>query len=197
LCAPIKYHASLVKHKLTATQATHRANPSSYLLLLLVCLLLQWSVGTILTGLLSFMYDTQPTTGSISTSKQEKQRLAQESLGYNCRNATFRKLFPQWQEEHSRRQAAAAAAAQQAAQQQQLSGQQQQPPPPGGQQQQWPGAVAPGGQAGAGVAAGRDNKGGFLTVALVVIVLAIAAVPFFGNDGPGLSISALSNRFSS
>lgn len=33
-----------------------------------------WSVGTILTGLLSFMYDNQPTTGSITTSKAEKVR---------------------------------------------------------------------------------------------------------------------------
>lgn len=32
-----------------------------------------WSVGTILTGLLSFMYDTQATTGSITTSKQVRQ----------------------------------------------------------------------------------------------------------------------------
>lgn len=154
-----------------------------------------WSVGTILTGLMSFMYDSQPTTGSINTSKQEKQRLARESLGYNCRNATFRKLFPQWQEEHNKR--AAAAAAQAAEQQQQLAGQQI----PSGrqplQQQQWqaPGAAAAaGGQA--GVAAGRDNKGGLLTVALVVIVLAIAAVPFFGNEGAGLSLSALGSRFS-
>jgi ubiquitin-conjugating enzyme E2 J2 len=157
-----------------------------------------WSVGTILTGLLSFMYDTQPTTGSINTSKQEKQRLARESLSYNCRNATFRKLFPQWQEEHNKRAAAAAAAAAQAAeQQQQLVGQQLPPGRQPLQQQQWQaaGAAAVGGQA--GVAGGRDNKGGLLTVALVVIVLAIAAVPFFGNEGAGLSLSALGSRFSS
>ncbi|KAI8468077.1 MAG: ubiquitin-conjugating enzyme/RWD-like protein [Monoraphidium minutum] len=35
-----------------------------------------WSVGTILTGLLSFMYDSQPTTGSITTSRGDKVRAA-------------------------------------------------------------------------------------------------------------------------
>ncbi|GIL52025.1 hypothetical protein Vafri_7988 [Volvox africanus] len=68
-----------------------------------------WSVGTILTGLLSFMYDTQATTGSITTSKQEKERLAREALAFNAKNPTFRKLFPNWVEELSRRTAAAAA----------------------------------------------------------------------------------------
>ncbi|KAG2485390.1 hypothetical protein HYH03_015876 [Edaphochlamys debaryana] len=67
-----------------------------------------WSVGTILTGLLSFMYDTQATTGSITTSKQDKERMAAESLAFNCKNPTFRKLFPNWVEEHARRQATAA-----------------------------------------------------------------------------------------
>eukprot|EP00775_Hariotina_reticulata_P003615 gene3615-3879_t len=47
-----------------------------------------WSVGTILTGLLSFMYDNQPTTGSITTSKAEKHRLAKDSLAFNAKNAT-------------------------------------------------------------------------------------------------------------
>lgn len=146
-----------------------------------------WSVGTILTGLLSFMYDTQPTTGAINTSKQEKQRLAKESLGYNCRNATFRKLFPQWQELHNKQLAAkAAAAAEQAARQQQEGHQISQ----GGQQQQQQQRQAAGG----GVAAGRDAKGGLLTVALVVIVLAIAAVPLLSNDGAGLSFTGLGGR---
>jgi ubiquitin-conjugating enzyme E2 J2 len=35
-----------------------------------------WSVSSILTGLLSFMMDTSPTTGSVSTTTAEKQRLA-------------------------------------------------------------------------------------------------------------------------
>ncbi|KAG2445396.1 hypothetical protein HXX76_000018 [Chlamydomonas incerta] len=67
-----------------------------------------WSVGTILTGLLSFMYDTQATTGSITTSRAEKERLAAESLAFNAKNPTFRKLFPVWIEELARRAAAAA-----------------------------------------------------------------------------------------
>ncbi|EFJ51744.1 hypothetical protein VOLCADRAFT_103384 [Volvox carteri f. nagariensis] len=66
-----------------------------------------WSVGTILTGLLSFMYDTQATTGSITTSKQDKERMARESLQFNVKNPTFRKLFPSWVEELSHRTAAA------------------------------------------------------------------------------------------
>ncbi|GLC45584.1 Ubiquitin-conjugating enzyme E2 34 [Pleodorina starrii] len=68
-----------------------------------------WSVGTILTGLLSFMYDTQSTTGSITTTKQDKERMARESLAFNIKNPTFRKLFPSWVEELSRRTAAEAA----------------------------------------------------------------------------------------
>jgi ubiquitin-conjugating enzyme E2 J2 len=107
-----------------------------------------WSVGTILTGLLSFMYDTQvrgvqvdyqimqcdrlnsrkgsygvppppkptpipsvatqATTGSITTSKQDKERFARDSLAFNVKNATFKKLFPNWVEEHERRVASAA-----------------------------------------------------------------------------------------
>eukprot|EP00878_Enallax_costatus_P035364 GHUV01039399.1.p1 GENE.GHUV01039399.1~~GHUV01039399.1.p1 ORF type:complete len:187 (+),score=93.06 GHUV01039399.1:482-1042(+) len=137
-----------------------------------------WSVGTILTGLLSFMYDKQPTTGSITTSTAEKQRLARESLAFNAKNATFRKLFPDWVEQHNKRlEAAAAAAAQQ--QKQQAAAEDQPRQPQQGTQQQQPGVV-PGAQAAAG---NHDNKGNSLfTVAMVVTVLAIAVVPLFSTD---------------
>eukprot|EP00955_Chlamydomonas_euryale_P068603 360176-Chlamydomonas_euryale.AAC.1 len=64
--------------------------------------------GTILTGLLSFMVDSQVTTGSITTSAAEKAALARASLGYNVKNVTFRKLFPEWAEAHEARVAGTA-----------------------------------------------------------------------------------------
>ncbi|KAF5466274.1 hypothetical protein F2P56_016215 [Juglans regia] len=42
-----------------------------------------WSVSSILTGLLSFMMDNSPTTGSVNTTVAEKQRLAKASLVFN------------------------------------------------------------------------------------------------------------------
>jgi ubiquitin-conjugating enzyme E2 J2 len=66
-----------------------------------------WSVSSILTGLLSFMMDNTPTTGSVSTSNEEKQRLAQNSLAFNCKSAVFRKMFPEYVEKHLERQRAA------------------------------------------------------------------------------------------
>mmetsp|Transcript_9280 Transcript_9280/g.23699 ORF Transcript_9280/g.23699 Transcript_9280/m.23699 type:complete len:241 (-) Transcript_9280:20-742(-) len=63
-----------------------------------------WSVASILTGLLSFMYEDQVTAGSIQTSAAEKRRLARDSLAYNLKSPTFRKLFPELEEEYNRRQ---------------------------------------------------------------------------------------------
>jgi len=53
-----------------------------------------WSVSTILTGLLSFMVEKNPTMGSIETSDAEKRALAARSGEYNLQNKTFRELFP-------------------------------------------------------------------------------------------------------
>ncbi|KAG7397020.1 Ubiquitin-conjugating enzyme E2 J2 [Phytophthora boehmeriae] len=53
-----------------------------------------WSVSSILTGLYSFMIETQATLGSISTTDAQKRKYAAASLEANCSNATFRKLFP-------------------------------------------------------------------------------------------------------
>ncbi|PRW59362.1 ubiquitin-conjugating enzyme E2 34-like [Chlorella sorokiniana] len=107
-----------------------------------------WSVSTILTGLLSFMVETQHTTGAISTSAAEKRKLARESLAYNVRNPTFRKLFPEWVKEHEE--------ALKAAQQQQAQAQQQQQQPDG--QQPDGAAAAPGPAPGAGAGAAVDSS---------------------------------------
>jgi len=53
-----------------------------------------WSVATILTGLLSFMVEKNPTLGSIETSDYEKCQFALNSLEYNLKDKTFRELFP-------------------------------------------------------------------------------------------------------
>ncbi|CAI9753695.1 unnamed protein product [Fraxinus pennsylvanica] len=53
-----------------------------------------WSVSIILTGLLSFMMDSNPTSGSVMTTVEEKKRLAKASLAFNCKKPTFKKLFP-------------------------------------------------------------------------------------------------------
>lgn len=64
-----------------------------------------WSVGTILTGLYSFMIETSPTTGSVETSKRQKELYAKQSLEYNIQDPTFVKLFPQYVELYKEREA--------------------------------------------------------------------------------------------
>lgn len=58
-----------------------------------------WCVGTILTGLLSFMLESTPTLGSIETTTYEKQSYARKSLEYNLKDPIFRELFPEVCEE--------------------------------------------------------------------------------------------------
>jgi len=54
-----------------------------------------WSVGTILTGLLSFMLESTPTLGSTETSVYERKEYARKSLQFNLKNDTFKELFPE------------------------------------------------------------------------------------------------------
>ncbi|XP_004536578.1 ubiquitin-conjugating enzyme E2 J2-like [Ceratitis capitata] len=58
-----------------------------------------WCVGTILTGLLSFMLETTPTLGSIESTQYEKKQYAKRSLAFNLKNQNFRELFPEICEE--------------------------------------------------------------------------------------------------
>jgi ubiquitin-conjugating enzyme E2 J2 len=62
-----------------------------------------WSVSTILTGLYSFMLETAPTLGSIETTTSQKQKYARQSLDFNCKDGTFRRLFPEYLELHKER----------------------------------------------------------------------------------------------
>lgn len=53
-----------------------------------------WSVSTILTGLISFMVERNPTLGSIETTGTEKMQLAWKSGEFNLKSKTFCELFP-------------------------------------------------------------------------------------------------------
>lgn len=53
-----------------------------------------WCVGTILTGLLSFMVEKSATLGSIETSHFTKRQFAMQSGPFNLRDQTFCDLFP-------------------------------------------------------------------------------------------------------
>ena len=59
-----------------------------------------WSVSTILTGLYSFMIESNPTLGSIETSTRKKCLLASQSLSWNVNHGDpqFAKLFPEYVE---------------------------------------------------------------------------------------------------
>jgi ubiquitin-conjugating enzyme E2 J2 len=151
-----------------------------------------WSVGTILTGLLSFMYDNQPTTGSITTSKAEKQRMAKESLAFNMKSATFVKLFPDWVELH-RKRVAEEEAKQQQQQEQELAAPNSEA---AGKQAAGAGAATAAGTAAAGGAAAAvpaQARGGssLFTMAAFVVVLAVMVVPLLTSGGAkGLAVVA-------
>ncbi len=53
-----------------------------------------WSLATVLTGLLSFMVESTPTTGAIETTTSEKLRLAAASLAWNKAQEEFNEHFP-------------------------------------------------------------------------------------------------------
>lgn len=55
-----------------------------------------WSVGAVLTGLLTFMLLDEETVGSVTTSVAEKRRLARESHAWNRRSKIFNELFPEF-----------------------------------------------------------------------------------------------------
>lgn len=50
------------------------------------------------------MTDTEITSGAIRTSAAEKKRLAAESLAFNMKNPTFRKMFPEFVEKYKHMQ---------------------------------------------------------------------------------------------
>ena len=62
-----------------------------------------WSVATIITGLYSFMLESNPTLGSVETTPLKKRQLAASSLEYNVtNNKDFVKLFPEYVERYDR-----------------------------------------------------------------------------------------------
>eukprot|EP00939_MAST-03C_sp_MAST-3C-sp1_P005335 g5335.t1 len=52
-----------------------------------------WSVGAVIVGLQSFMYEESNAIGSIRASKSERAELAASSAAFNRRNAIYRELF--------------------------------------------------------------------------------------------------------
>jgi ubiquitin-conjugating enzyme E2 J2 len=142
-------------------------------------------VGTILTGLLSFMYDNQPTTGSITTSKSEKQRLARESLATNVKSPTFVKVFPEWVEAHQKRLAEAQAA--------RLAAGPQQGAAAGGEGDA-AGKQAAGGDDAEGAAPAPAGRGtSLMTIAAIVVVFAIAVVPLLSATGGKVGLAVVAD----
>ena len=53
-----------------------------------------WSVSSILAGLQSFFYESTGTTGSVTTSRAEKRRLAAASMAFNVKKCILSKSLP-------------------------------------------------------------------------------------------------------
>jgi ubiquitin-conjugating enzyme E2 J2 len=75
-----------------------------------------WTVSTIIMGLLSFMNETAPTLGSLTTTETEKRLLARRSRDFNLADKQFCEIFPEMasalkaEVERERREAEAALA---------------------------------------------------------------------------------------
>lgn len=54
-----------------------------------------WSASCIVTGFISFMNTDEHTTGGVSTTEDEKRRLAAASVQWNVANAGLLKKFPE------------------------------------------------------------------------------------------------------
>lgn len=52
-----------------------------------------WTVGTILTGIVSFFHSSEMTTGGLSCSEKERKALASTSKLYNSKDKTYIELF--------------------------------------------------------------------------------------------------------
>lgn len=57
-----------------------------------------WNVGSILSGVLSFMLETAATYGSMETSDELKKAYAANSLAFNIKDRHFNTLFPQYKQ---------------------------------------------------------------------------------------------------
>lgn len=81
-----------------------------------------WNIGSMASGLLSFMSTTDATAGSVTTTDETKRTLAEQSRAFNCKQPRYKALFPEryelslkniaeQEEEKKKKKEAAAAAA--------------------------------------------------------------------------------------
>jgi len=59
-----------------------------------------WSVSSILAGLLSFMLENSPTSGSINCSDDVRRKCARESVAFNIKDPIFNLLFPHYKQNY-------------------------------------------------------------------------------------------------